>query len=276
MAEPLGFLLSFLLSFCQPAAAAPQERSASITPYTERVQKQFNFYPGGKVDVIANAAGSFKIIGWKKSSVLLEAEKIVYLASSEQAKLLSEQFPIQVRSGQTSATIRTSAPPLGAAKAEINATLYVPKDKTDLNIHLAKGDLVIGSVNGWVEATLEDGSLEAKSMEGYFSLLTKIGHLDIDMAGKRWTGLGFTAVTKRGNVTVRFPLEYSAAVQLKTEDGDISVRYPERLVDGEKVPFDVVTNKKARSLSAVLGEGGAPIRISTSAGNIQLTSTDAP
>ncbi len=92
------------------------------------------------------------------------------------------------------------------------------------------------------------------------------------MMGKRWEGFGFTAVTQRGQVVVRLPEEYSAALQLETGDGGLSIVFPEQLVDGESVPLAAVTQKNARTLSATVGAGGAPVRLMTVKGDVRLES----
>jgi len=193
----------------------------------------------------------------------------------EDAKQLSKQIAMPVRYTQISASIRTSGPQQ-QANVEINTTVYIPKDKTDLKIYVNHGDFSIDTVNGWVEATLGEGSIEVKSPSGYFSLLTQQGDLDVQLSGKHWDGLGLTAVTQRGTVSVRLPLEYSAALQLETRNGNFTLDYPEQVVDGESVPLAVVSNKDVRSLTATVGQGGAPIRIHTGAGDIQLTPARTP
>ena len=267
------FLLSFLFHLTLDASAAAGQDSQA--PYTERIQKEFKFYPGGRIEITNGLPGSLKVVGWQRASVVLEAEKVFYHMTPEDAKQLSKQISIQVRYAEISASIRTSGPQQ-QANVEINTTVYVPKDKTDLKIRLDHGDFSIDSVNGWVEATLQEGSIEVKSVSGYFSLLTQQGDLDVQLPGKHWDGLGFTAVTHRGTVSLRLPLEYSAALQLQTRNGNFTLDYPEQLVEGESVPLTVVTDKNVRSLTAAVGKGGAPIRIHTGAGDIHVTAARAP
>ena len=266
-------LLSFLLHLTLHASEAAGQDSQS--PYTERIRKEFKFYPGGKIQITSGLPGNLKVVGWQRASVVLEAEKVFYHMTPEDAKQLSTQISIQVRYTQIAATVRTSGPQQ-QANVEINTTVYVPKDKTDLKIGVDHGDFSVDSVNGWVEATLREGSIEVKSVSGYFSLLTQQGDLDVQLSGKHWDGLGLTAVTHRGTVSLRLPLEYSAALQLETRNGNFTLDYPEQLVDGESVPLAVVTDKDVRSLTATVGQGGAPIRIHTGAGDIQLTGARAP
>jgi hypothetical protein len=270
-------LMHFLLFLAPQVQKPPEPNEATAeSPYVERSQRQFNFYPGGKIEIAGGAPGSFKIIGWQRSTVLVEFEKIIYHLEPQQAKVLSDQFPIQVRYGQTSATIRTLAPPKALASMEVNGTLYVPKDKTDFVIRLISGDLTIGALNGWMEVNLTEGSLEAKSISGYLSSVAVKGDIKVELSGRRWLGQGFTAATRNGTVDLRLPADFSAALQLETRDGNISISFPEQLVDGESVPLRAVANKNARTLKATVGDGGASIRLFTNRGDIRLSAIESP
>jgi DUF4097 and DUF4098 domain-containing protein YvlB len=268
-------LTASFLAFQEPKAAETQKES-SETPFVERTQRQFTFYPGGKIDIFALAPGNWKIVGWQKASVTAEFEKIVYHLEPAQAKVLSDQFPINVRWGQTSSIIRTTAPPKSLASIEVNATLYVPKEKTDFKIQMINGDLTIGGINGWIEANITEGSVEAKSMSGYFSVITRKGDLNVEMSGKRWLGHGFTAITEIGSASLRLPVDFSAALQFETRNGQISISFPEQLVEGESIPLKVMTKKNARSMTATVGQGGSPVKLLTMMGDITLSTAEIP
>jgi hypothetical protein len=159
---------------------------------------------------------------------------------------------------------------------EINISLHVPQDKTDLNIGISKGDLTIGNINGWIEISIGDGDLIARSMQGYFSAETESGDLSVELSGRRWNGHGFTAMTRRGSVELRLPLDYSAALQLETHMGDLTIDYPEQVVDGQYVPLHIITRKNVRNLTATVGQGGAPVKLFTSVGDIMLGKSEIP
>ena len=262
--------LFFLLSGFQPALQPHQQANAARSPYTERVRKEFRFFPGGKIQIQWLVPGNLRIIGWDRSSVLLESEKVIYQLPEEEAKKLAEALPIQVRYGPTTALIRTAGSSDSGSTVEINSNLYVPKDRTDLKVSAVHGDLAIESVQGWVEATVNEGSIETKAIAGYYSLVTQVGDVSARMSGKYWNGMGFTAATLRGAVRLELPLEYSAALRLETRDGNFTIEYPEQVVEGENVPLVVVQNKKIRSLTASVGQGGAPIRIHTGSGDVHV------
>lgn len=252
-------------------AARSQEGPRPITPYTEQFSRQFAFYPGGKVVVTAAVAGSLRVIAWKQASVRVEAEKILYQPPGDDAKRLAAQFPISVRHTQTTVTVQFKAPAVPGAAVEVNGIIYVPEARTDVHIRVSKGDCTIEGVTGWIEVTLEDGNLEARGIQGYFSGLIKSGDITIEPAGRRWEGHGLTAATLRGAVLLRLPEAYSAALQLETKDGNLEIDYPEQEIEGEKVPLTAVANKAGRSLKASVGDGGAPLRLSTRVGDIRLS-----
>jgi hypothetical protein len=266
--------LLLLLSAFGPQRQANTDGPGPTTPYIERGQKEFAFYPGGKIEITGEVPGSVTVVGWNRPSIRLETETVIYYVSAYEGKVISSQYPIQTRWTQTLAKIRTTGPPDSASMMEVNLTLHVPKHKTDLNIVIAKGDLEVGGLNGWVEASLGEGNVEARSMEGYFSVVTKDGNLDVEMSGTRWYGHGFTAVTNLGSVILRLPVKYSAALQLETHDGDITIDYPEQVVEGQYVPLHFITRKNVRNLTATVGDGGAPVKLFTESGNISLTSIE--
>ena len=245
--------------------------SAPEAPYIEREEKQFNFFPGGKIEILTGVPGSLKIVGWQKSSVRVEAEKIIYYETAEKAKAFMQKSPLRVRHNQTSTTIRAMTAPEPPAIMEVNYTVYVPGEKTDINAKIEKGDFSIDGVTGWVEATIKEGSIEAKSMSGYFSGKTLKGDILVDMSGKNWKGYEFDALTQQGSATLRLPAEYSAALQLETSNGKVIVHYPPRVFEGEEIPAEIISRKNAQSLKAAVGDGGAPIKLVTYSGDITLS-----
>jgi hypothetical protein len=267
----LGFIFCPFIMNLRAQEPAQPSATAPAVPYVERYEKQFNFFPGGKLQILAVVPGDLKIIGWNKGSVRLEAERIVYYSSPEDAKALLQKFPIRVRYSQTSGLIQTSGSPAPPATMETNLTLYIPGEKTDLAIQVSHGDLFIDSVTGWIEASVQEGSLDAKSVAGYFSCKIQRGDIHVEMSGKNYEGYSFTAMTRQGSIELLLPKEYSAALQLETRDGKVAVHYPPREVEGETVPPEIVIGKKAQSLKASVGDGGAPIKLATYSGDVALS-----
>jgi len=278
----IRLMMFICLQACLIAAPAPENGSLTqqnqdkmapieIPPYVEKQQRQFSFYPGGKLQISTGVPGNVKIIGWEKSSVQLEVERIIYYIPEDQAKQIAAQYPLHLTWTQTTAVIRTSGPVEAAAKMETNLALYVPKSKTDIEAKMVQGDFEIENVNGWIEATLMEGNIEAVSMSGYFSATTRRGDVLAEMAGNHWIGHDFSAITQNGSIHLELPTDYSASLSLETRAGEIIVDYPDQVVDGQTIPLQVVSKKKTvKSLTAPIGGGGAPLKMLTHLGNIEL------
>ncbi len=274
--RPEAVLAALLASWVIAGSAHHRECPAAQAPYVERARREFAFYPGGKIELVAALPGNVTIEGWERAAVAVESERIVYYLPDEQARALAAQYPLRIRHGQTSATIATQGPPASPIAMEANLKIRVPAARTDLQIRIFKGDLSVRGVNGWVEANLTQGNLAVSSVQGYFSAITREGDLDVELGGRRWSGQGFSAVTQRGSADLRLPPDYSAALQLETLDGNITVDYPEQTVEGERIPLHVLVKNKARRLTASVGEGGAPVKIQTQSGDIRLSATAKP
>jgi hypothetical protein len=271
-------MLIWLILSCLLAIQAPQKQEAgakvepsTVSPYVERDQRQFSFFPGGKIEILQGLQGSLTIIGWQRASVLAEVERIVYRLPEQEAKALPHAYPIQLRWTQTSATIQTSGPPGMAAPMEVNLTLYVPKEKTDIKAQLTQGDFAVGGINGWIEVTVNEGSLRATALSGYFSGLTRRGNITAQLSGSRWSGYEFAGSTQQGNIELQLPLRYSAALVLDTKQGAITIDYPGPVVEGQQQTLEPVNQKEGSRLSSPIGEGGAPIRLATTSGNINVS-----
>jgi DUF4097 and DUF4098 domain-containing protein YvlB len=249
----------------EPAA---QRSSGTKIPYTEKSEKEFAFYPGGQIEIAAASPGSFTIAGWDKAMVRVEMEKIFYYLSPEEAKVLAKRYPVRVTYTATLARISTAGAAQPGATMENNIQVFVPRDRTDLKIKMVKGDLSIASVRGSVEATLQEGNVDARDLAGYISLRTERGDFNVDLSGLRWTGFGFWGKTSQGSIRLQLPVVFSAALQLGTKNGKISVDYPEQMVEGESVPLKIIEKKSAASVSTPIGTGGPPINLMTFSGNI--------
>lgn len=251
----------------------PPETAATTgkISFSEHEEKEFRFYPGGKMQIRSGVPGYLRIVGWKKGAVRVEAEKTVRDLSPERAESIIKECPLRVRWNQTSARIQVEGVPPEGTEMEYNLTVYVPGDKTDIKATMRWGDISVEAVNGWVEVTTGRGDLNASSMSGYFSGSTDKGNILVAMSGKRWRGLEFGAVTQTGSIDLRLPQDYSAALQLETLDGKVFVDYPPRILDGEPVPLQVGIRKKARALEAAVGAGGAPVKLISHAGDIRLS-----
>jgi len=254
------------------AQGIPEPDQGSPPVYANTYEREYKFYPGGKIGISLEVPGSLKIIGWDRGLVRVDADIKVYSLTEEKARALLEKSPIRVRYNDTAttSTIQVSESPELKGLLEVNMTIHVPGAHMDLAAQLKKGDFTINTVNGWVEASIAEGNMELTAVNGYYSVKTLKGDISANLSGNRWSGQGFTAVTQDGCVDLILPENYSAMLQLDTRNGEITVDYPSQLVEGELVPIEAVVKKKTQQLRVRVGDGGAPIHLGTQTGDVSL------
>ncbi|MDR0311031.1 MAG: DUF4097 domain-containing protein [Acidobacteriota bacterium] len=267
-------VLLFIAIFAISPALRAQEAAEPVPVYVDKLEREYKFYPGGKIGISIASPGSLKIIGWNRGSVRMEAEIKVYSLSDEKARALLEKSPVRVRYTNSASTIQVTETPELRGLLEVNLTVHVPAARTDLAAQIKKGDFVIDTVNGWVEATLAEGNINVTAIDGYFSGKTMNGSILANLSGNRWSGQGFTAVTQKGDIELILPEKYSAVLQLDTGDGKITVDFPAQEVEGELIPIEAVVRKKAQQLRVRVGAGGAPMRLGTQSGDVSFRSAD--
>lgn len=264
----LGCFLSTALYSQDAAKVSEKDQDAAFRQLEE---KEFPFYPGGKMTIASKVPGEVRIVGWDKGKVRVQLEKTYRGVSSEAAKPVFENHPLRVRYNQTSAKIDVEGSPEDSQNLACNLTIYVPGYKTDLQATLDRGDIRVEGVNGWIEASTYEGMLEAVSLAGYYSGSTRKGDIRVEMSGRRWNGLELGAVTRLGAIDLVLPEDYSATLKVETLDGNVVVDYPPQMVDGESVSLNVGVRKKAQAVDASIGSGGAPIKLISQAGDIRLS-----
>jgi len=238
--------------------------------YVSSQEKEYRFYPGGKIGISIDVPGSLKIVGWNRGSVRMEAEIKVYSLAEEKARALLEKSPVRVRYTDAASTIQVAETPELKGLLEVNMVIYAPGARTDVVAQIKKGDFTIDAVSGWVEVTVAEGNMDMTAVDGYFSVKTLKGNISLNLSGSRWNGQGFTAATREGRIDMLLPEKYSAVLQLDTRNGEITVDYPAQEVEGELIPPEVVVQKKAQQLRVRVGDGGAPMHLGTQSGDVSL------
>ena len=274
MRRIIRFSTMLFLVYMPPVRAQgihePGRESPSV--YTDIFEREYRFYPGGKIGISLEVPGSLKIIGWDRGLVRVEANIKVRSLTEEKARGLLEKPPVRIRYNDTAttSTIQVAESPELKGILEVNMTVYLPGARSDLAVQVKNGHFTINTVNGWVEASIAEGNVELTAVNGYFSVKTIKGDISANLSGNRWNGQGFTAVTQEGRIDLILPEEYSAMLQLDTRNGEITVDYPSQVVEGELIPIEAVMQKKAQQLKVRVGNSGAPIHLGTQSGDVSL------
>ena len=109
--------------------------------------------------------------------------------------------------------------------------------------------------------TAYNGPVSLEGVGGDVRARTTNGPLDIDLTGDHWEGAGLDAETTNGPVNVAIPDGYSARLELGTLNGPFSVAFPLTIT---------VQGRLGRRITTTLGAGGAPVRVVTTNGPVDI------
>lgn len=147
------------------------------------------------------------------------------------------------------------------------AALEATSTSGDLTVGEAADSLVLGSVSGdivveraprGVRASSTSGDLRIHAVAGVCDLQTASGDLDV------WLGRGLRAArieSGSGNIEARVVPGLGVAIEVRTSNGNIVSDLGMQ-----------VKSASRRQLSGSLGTGTVPVRLSSSSGDIQITS----
>lgn len=82
----------------------------------------------------------------------------------------------------------------------------------------------------------------------------------MELAGNAWEGEGLDVETRNGGVKLEIPENYSAELETGTVNGRIRVDFPV-----------TAQGRIDQEIRAILGSGGAPVRVRTTNGGVKVT-----
>lgn len=210
----------------------------------------------GSVNVDTSPIGNITIRGWDQPGVLIRAEVQTAAPDISAAAALASQVTVTANAEVIGATgpAQTST-----GKWEVSYEIFVPY-AADLTLVAKLGSVVIQNINGHIRCTASMGNISLDSVNGDVACQTSTGNVSIVLSGDHWDGQGLVVQTKTGNVDLALPFNYSAHVELSTRLGFFN----------SAIPMPVVKDGFAESVSTDLGAGGAPIRVSTKVGSVNV------
>jgi len=130
-----------------------------------------------------------------------------------------------------------------------------------LKLDTNNGPIGVRDVTGRMTLTARNGPVSLSGVGGDVHARTTNGPLDIDLTGARWEGTGLDAETTNGPVNLAIPESYSAQLEFGTVNGPMTVGFPLTVTIEGRVGRRIVTK---------LGAGGAPIRVVTTNGPVEI------
>ncbi len=197
--------------------------------------------------------GGIRVHGWNSPDVLVKACIHASAATEAEANSLLKQVKIVRGPGD----IQPEGPSVSDTQYwQVSYEIWMPAN-SNFEAHSVNGGISIESVEGKIRFRTQNGGVTLQNVDGDVDGSTENGGLTIHLSGSSWRGEGLRAETQNGGINLHVPDGYSARVEASNVNGGFHVAFPVQLND--------------RNLSFDLGSGGAPIRVKTVNGGINIS-----
>jgi DUF4097 and DUF4098 domain-containing protein YvlB len=143
---------------------------------------------------------------------------------------------------------------------QVSFELQVPRTAI-LTLNTTNGGITVDDFRGAAAIHVTNGGVTLRNVGGDIHGETTNGGVTVDLAGDRWDGAGLDVQTHNGGIRIAMPRDYSAALEVGTTHGRVSIDFP------VTVQGDITLG---RHLETVLGSGGARIRAITTNGGVTI------
>jgi hypothetical protein len=218
--------------------------------------------PGsGSLSVDSGKNGGIKVMGSERSDILVRACVQAWGANAEAARAAASGIRIS-----TAGTVKAES--AGDENWGVSYEILVPRF-TNLDLKAHNGGIGIGSVEGRIEFETLNGGVHLKDVAGDVKGRTTNGGVNVMLAGNAWKGSGLDIVTTNGGVHVSMPETYAANIETGTTNGGFRSNIPALNITNEDVKGPD-RHQRATRLNTALNGGGAPIRIVTTNGGVNI------
>jgi hypothetical protein len=210
--------------------------------------------PAGSFEGVASANGNIQVEAWDRSEVFVRAKIEGRAGSYEAARELVSGISLT-----TEDILKANGPRQGrGSNWSVSYRAMVPAE-SDLSLSATNGNVTVMSVTGDLSARSTNGNVQLRQVGGDVSGGTTNGNVSVELAGAAWVGDGVDVRTTNGSIELDIPADYNGVLEAGTVNGSINVDFPV-----------TVTGKISKSLHAVLGDGGALIKASTTNGSVRI------
>lgn len=228
-----------------------------------RELREMTLPASGSLAVDGGKNGGIKVKGSDRSDILVRACVQTWGTTDEAARAVASGIRIS-----TSGTVRGDA--ANDENWGVSYEVLVPRS-TDLNLKAHNGGISIASVEGRIEFETLNGGVSLIDVAGDVKGRTTNGGVNVMLAGNSWKGSGLDVLTTNGGVHLSMPETYAANIETGTTNGGFRSDIPALNVSQEDVKGPD-RHQRATRLNTVLNGGGAPIRVITTNGGVNISS----
>jgi DUF4097 and DUF4098 domain-containing protein YvlB len=219
--------------------------------------KDFNqsypLQPGGSFE-LQNVNGPVEVKGWDRNVIEIHAVKI---AKEKESDL--DRVSIEVDAKPNDVSVVTRYPQNEGVEVAVEYTVHVPHDARVEHVGTVNGTLKIAGVDSVEELRTVNGNIEVYEGGGSVHARTTNGNVHLELS-HFLDEKGTAAETTNGSVLLALPQATQANLEARSLNGNF---YSE-------LPFSQEATLRPREMRGKLGKGGAPIRLNTINGGIQI------
>lgn len=221
------------------------------------ISKDFNqtypLQPGGSFE-LQNVNGPVQVEGWDRNEVEIHAVKI---AKEKQADL--ERVSIEVDAKPAEVSVVTRYPQNEGVEVAVEYTVHVPHSAHVEHLGTVNGTLKVAGVDSVADLHTVNGNIEVYEGGGCVHARTTNGNVHLELL-RFQDEKGMTAETTNGSVVLAVPLDTQANLEARSMNGNF---YSE-------LPLSLESSLRPREMRGRYGKGGAPIKLNTVNGGIQV------
>lgn len=218
--------------------------------------REFKLPASGRIEIDGGKNGGISLKGAEVSEVTVKACVNAWAATDEAAQAVGRNITIS-SSGSIRAENSSDDSNWG-----VSFQVTVPRNY-NANLTATNGGISIYGVDGDLEFTTLNGGISLKEVSGNVRGRTTNGGLNVKLTGTSWKGSGLDVVTTNGGVNLSMPEGYAANVETGTVHGGYKSDFPSLNVER-------IEKWKAVRVNAPLNGGGAPIKVFTTNGGVNI------
>lgn len=200
--------------------------------------------------------GGITVVGEDRSDIQLEARIESWADSQADADKRAQETTIQTANNRIHAD--TPHDSHGQNNEAVSFRLLVPRHYS-VKLDDVNGGISVASLDGAMKLSTENGGISLRDVAGDVQSRTVNGSINIEVDGENWRGTGVVAETTNGSASITLPANYSAHLEAGVVNGKIHFEFPLTMNH-----FD------SREISTDIGKGGAPIRLHTVNGSVNI------
>ena len=217
--------------------------------------REYTLKGSGSLRVDANPNGGITVIGWDKNEVKVVARVSTWARTEEEAKDIATQVKVETSDTE----IHTTGPNLRNRRGwSVSYEIWAPS-RTDLRLSSTNGGLEVEGIRGRLDLETTNGGISLQAVSGDVNAETTNGGINVDLAGRRWDGVGLNARTTNGGVRLYVPEGFNADLEASTTNGGMDFEFPV-----------TISGRLNKRITTKLGEGGPPIRLETTNGGVTV------